>query len=248
MRIPRLYTQTIPALANHIQLDKENSHYLCRVLRCKKDQQVILFNNQDAKEYLVIIKDPSPKQTILELLSTSLVQRESNIHIHLFQALSKGDKFEAVVQKATELGVNKITPVLSERVDYKLTPERIDKKIQHWQKIAISAAEQSQRVFFPQVTKIETLSAAFTTSQMNKLVFSPYASCSLSSTLPQLTSAQAVEIYIGPEGGFSDEELIMAQAHNCHMVSLGSRILRTETAPLAAIAITQAICGDLQQQ
>ncbi|MDA0909995.1 MAG: 16S rRNA (uracil(1498)-N(3))-methyltransferase [Proteobacteria bacterium] len=244
MRISRVFYPEISAQSATITLSAETSHYLIRVLRHKQGHQVILFNNVDGYEYLTEISHADPKKAILQILSKTEKQNESPIHIHLFQALSKGDKLETVIQKATELGVNELTPMLTERVDYKLNQDRIAHKLDHWQKIAISASEQSARVFVPTVNTPQALVDALTIDADIKLFLSPHSNETITHRYQQQSNAKRFAIYIGPEGGFSDNEESLALNKGCHSIRLGKRILRTETAPLAIIAILQALWGD----
>ncbi|WP_119327571.1 16S rRNA (uracil(1498)-N(3))-methyltransferase [Cysteiniphilum halobium] len=244
MRISRVFYPDISKQSHMITLSAEISHYLIRVLRHKNSHQVILFNDSDGCEYLGEIIDADPKKAILQVLSTTEKHNESPIYIHLFQALSKGDKLETVIQKATELGTNELTPMLTERVDYKLNQDRIAHKLEHWQKIAISASEQSARVFIPKINTPRTLADALTIDADIKLFLSPHSSKSIGSLHQYSSSAKRFAIFIGPEGGFSDDEKQLALSKNCHSIQLGKRILRTETAPLAIISILQALWGD----
>ncbi len=244
MRISRVFYPAVSAQSAMIPLSTETSHYLIRVLRHKQGHQVILFNNTDGLEYLAEISHADPKKTILQILSKTEKHNESPIHIHLFQALSKGDKLETVIQKATELGVNEVTPILTKRVDYKLNQDRIAHKLEHWQKIAISASEQSARVFVPTVNMPQALVDALTIDADIKLFLSPYSNETITHLYQQQSDAKRFAIYIGPEGGFSDDEEVLALNKGCHSIRLGKRILRTETAPLTIIAILQALWGD----
>ena len=244
MRVSRIFYPEISSRLSSLTLSSEISHYLIRVLRHKNSHQVIFFNNIDGCEYLSTITDANPKAASLAIESISLKQNESPVKSHLFQALSKGDKLEMVIQKMTELGIHHITPIITEHVDYKLSHDRIESKQMHWQKIAVSASEQSGRVFVPKVHPPLDLAQALQTSAEIKLFLSPYAQTSIQQLQQQFPQATSFNLYVGPEGGFSATEEAFAIDNNCHNIRLGSRILRTETAPLAMLSVLQVLWGD----
>ncbi len=244
MRISRIFFPHILNTHKSITLPPEASHYLIRVLRHKLKHKVVLFNNSDGYEYLTTIIDANPKAACLAIDTLTQKQNESPINIHLFQALSKGDKLETVIQKATELGVNSITPIFTQYVDYKLPTERLENKLDHWQKIAISASEQSGRVFVPQINPPLELIEALKMEADVKLFLTPHSTSSISQLHQQFPGAHHFVIYIGPEGGFSEAEEKLALDNHCHNICLGTRVLRTETAPLAILSVLQAFWGD----
>ncbi|WP_157966571.1 16S rRNA (uracil(1498)-N(3))-methyltransferase [Fastidiosibacter lacustris] len=247
MRVARIFCPEVVMHSNTFSLSTELSHYLIKVLRHKVKHKVILFNNDDGYEYLAEICDANPKSVTVNISTKYLIERESILDIHLFQSLSKGDKLETVIQKATELGVKHITPIITQRVDYKLSLERINTKLEHWQKIAISASEQSGRVFIPKINPPIIFSQALNLTVELKLLLSPYAIHHVQALKQQYPKVSQFNIYIGPEGGFSEDELKLASHHDCQSIALGQRILRTETAPIATIAILQALWGDFNK-
>lgn len=171
---------------------------------------------------------------------------DSPLPIHLYQALPKGDKFDFVVQKATELGVASIRPVLSERVVIKVKNERIAKRRQRWQRIAEEAAKQSRRFDIPQVLEpVPLFSLPVMSPQDLSLVAWEEGDAALSSFLRGLAGPGAIHILVGPEGGFSQKEIGFLRGQNWRIVSLGERILRTETASIALLAIIQYELGDM---
>lgn len=145
------------------------------------------------------------------------------------------------VQKSTELGVTEITPVYTEFGEVRLKADRVEKKLQHWQKIAISACEQSGRLDIPVINKPIALMDLSLNESANKWMLEP----SGSDVLPQSIAENNILLLIGPEGGFSEKEIDWAQRNDFQIVALGSRILRTETAPVAALAILQHKYGDM---
>ncbi|WP_018300798.1 16S rRNA (uracil(1498)-N(3))-methyltransferase [Fangia hongkongensis] len=249
MRISRVYSDTIHAGLTSTTLSSTLSHYLIRVLRHKKSHQVKLFNNHDGIEYLAEITDANSKGCTLEVIDAYKVFNESPIKIHLYQALSKGGKFEAVVQKATELGVNTITPMITEHVDFKLPTEKLETKVSHWQKVAISAAEQSQRVFFPKLSTPmcfnDVLKEKTTIKAADQLfvLLCPHQGISIQKLHKQYPDVKAIHLFIGPEGGFSETENNQS-LDLIERIKLGPRVLRTETTPVAICAIIQTLWGD----
>ncbi len=240
MRTIRLYIpQNLPK-DQLIKLDHETSHRLTRVLRLN-DQTALEVFNGDGYNYQSTLHI-SGKHASISVHHSSENVTESSLPITLVQAISKGDRMDFVMQKATELGVHQIQPVFSQFGEVKLKADRLEKKVLHWQKITISAAEQSGRSYVPKVLNPVTLdSLNINPTESTHLVLSPRATIALQS-IPQ---PSACHLYIGPEGGFSDQEVDFLQQQSCHPISLGPRILRTETAALSALSVTQLLWGDL---
>ncbi len=224
-----------------VVLDKTASHHLIRVLRMKAGAEITVFNNS-AHEYDCVLLDENQKAASIRINAMTECHRESPLRIHLLQGVSRGDRMDLSIQKATELGIDKITPVLCNRTNISLDTERKKKKLDHWQQIIISASEQSGR---SQLVKLDTVSTLETTLQQTmpglKLVLNPTASTSLRA----LDKAEEIVLLIGPEGGLTEIEIELAEKHGFTGVSLGPRILRTETASIACIAALQALWGDL---
>jgi 16S rRNA (uracil1498-N3)-methyltransferase len=163
------------------------------------------------------------------------------LNIHLGLGISKGDRMDYAIQKAVELGVNEITPVITERTIVRLDEKRQSKKLEHWQGIIISACEQCGRSVLPVLNPVSRIDTWLQHSSACKLIFDPFSSQSLSG-LEQQTHAS---ILIGPEGGLSEEELTKSIAQDFTPVRLGPRVLRTETAVVAACSALQILWGDL---
>lgn len=240
MRISRVYCPEVDAKTTQIPLSKSLSHYLIQVLRNKKHATVILFNNQDSYEYYADITEANARQTIVAITDRKIKNNESNITINIFQAIAKGDKFSTIVQKSTELGITSITPVITEYAHANIA----DNKIGRWQKIAIHAAEQSGRVFFPIIHPIATLGEVLSKRSSTNLILSPNATKTIKQLMTEQPKAQSFNILIGPEGGFSQNEITLAAKASYNSIALGSRILRTETASIAISAILQTLWGD----
>ncbi|MBD2857378.1 16S rRNA (uracil(1498)-N(3))-methyltransferase [Spongiibacter sp. KMU-158] len=243
MRIPRIYTSQSLATGTSLELEERAAHYLIQVLRMKAGRQLILFNG-DGFDYPAEITEVGRRQLICTLSDTAeKIRSESPLHIELGIAISKGDRMDLVVQKATELGVASITPLFSERVDVKLPEERREKKWQHWQQIMISACEQSGRARLPDLNPITELDNWITEDKNAlNLVLCP---ARLNETGLSHQQDQNIRLLIGPEGGLSDAEIEQALTQGFHTLQLGPRVLRTETAPLAAISILQYRFGDM---
>lgn len=200
-----------------------------------------LFNG-DGNNYAASIEHVSKKQVLVSVVGSSSNPTESNLNLHLGQVISRGDRMDFAIQKAVELGVSSITPLFSERCGVKLDGERLEKKQQQWQKIVHSACEQSGRSLVPKILPALPFAAwlAEPTKDL-KLTLHPWAS----DTIKTLTPADSIRLMIGPEGGFSEQEMTAALAAGYLGIRLGPRVLRTETAALTAISALQLQFGDL---
>ncbi|NUF26757.1 16S rRNA (uracil1498-N3)-methyltransferase [Gilliamella bombicola] len=225
-----------------ITLDDNAFNHLIRVLRMKVGEEITLFDGTNQITPAVIC-DVHKKSVTVKTASSILDNRESPLDIHLGQVISRGEKMEFTIQKSVELGVSSITPLLSERCGVKLDAERLDKKVQQWQKIVISACEQCGRNVIPiihPVIKLETWCASLTTQL--RLNLHPKAKHGVK----QLPSGkQDISLLIGPEGGLSDSEINMTHDYQFTDILLGPRVLRTETAALTALTALQVHFGDL---
>lgn len=224
------------------QLSKDIAHHAFRVCRIKTNEPLILFNGNN-QEALAVCIDPSAG--IVEIQQINEVSRESPLNTLLIQALPALDKMEFVIQKAVELGVNAIQPVKTMRSIIRLDEARSLKKQQHWEKIILSACEQSGRTQIPALYPICDLNEAFKrhdNAQDAKWVLCPHEGAAPSK--PSFLNP-TLQILIGPEGGFDETEYQLAKSYNFTPVQLGPRVLRTETAGLAALAIAQSLFGDV---
>lgn len=244
MRQIRFYVP-LPFEANqHYTMPGEVARHMSRVLRLAVDDEVILFNG-DGYEYTVKITSASKKQVCVRVNCQSAISRESPLDVHLIQALSKGDKMETTIQKVVELGINRISPVTTNRSNVSLAGERLEKKMQHWQNIIHSACEQTGRNVIPQLSDLTSLNSVLdkeqNTPERLKIVFSPDAVEGLSQSSQ---SPKNITYLIGPEGGLSESETEYAM--HCGFVKLkaGPRILRTETAGPAFLSMMQIMWGD----
>jgi len=248
MRNPRIYQNQALTLDSTITLDNDAFGHAIRVLRLKDGDRITLFNGEKFDgtygEFQAELVNVTKKQAQASIISYQKKNNESPLNIHLGQAISRGDRMDFTIQKSVELGVNTITPLFTERCGVKLSGERLAKRLEQWQKIVMSACEQSGRCIVPIVkpaTNInEWLAQESTAITLN---LHPKAEHSIIS-LPIETSN--VRLLIGPEGGLSDDEIIKANNTGCVDVLLGPRVLRTETAALTAITALQCRYGDIK--
>ncbi len=240
MRISRLYTPTPLATGKHIELDDDNGHYVRTVLRLKKDDPIILFNGHGG-EYLCVVAEVSRKTVSVTVGQWRGRSVESPLQVTLGLGISRGDRMDLTVQKSVELGVNRITPLLTERCVVQFKGEKKPQRLLHWQKIVQHAAEQSGRTALPPLQEVESLQNWVSNQQGLKIFLDPYAETTLMALKPE---TMKVALLTGPEGGFSHNERDLAKASGFIPVRLGARILRTETASLAALAAVQMLWGD----
>lgn len=238
----RLYQTSALNSDELIELDKNPSHHLIRVLRAKPGSEVTLFNG-DGYDYIAELVDDNPKNCHLKIKQQIKVENESSLRITLLQGISRGDRMDTTIQKSIELGVHAVTPVFCQRSGHSVKGERADKKQHHWQQIVISACEQSGRSYIPAVSPVTSFADALQlVNSTSKFILDPQAHLSFN----QLQKpGRDICLLIGPEGGFSDDEIRQASASGFTAVSLGPRILRTETAGPTSIAIAQTLWGDL---
>lgn len=247
MHITRLYHAENLSCGETTRLNAESSNHLIRVLRTKPDSPVILFNG-DGFDYLSRTLDSNARKTTLFIESKIELNNESNLNITLFQGLSRYDRIETSIQKSVELGVKKIIPVICQRSNTKTPKDKIIKKLDHWQKVAISACEQSGRSIIPEVSSIISLNSIeqATNDAALKIILNPCSTTSLNDLALNRTrkNTQSIQVFIGPEGGLSEDEITILQENNFLDVCFGPRILRTETAGPAVISALQLLWGD----
>lgn len=240
MRVSRLYVSAELASGKTIELDEDCGHYIRTVLRLKKDNQIIVFNGNGG-EYACTVAEISRKTVLLNVGQWDDRSIESPLQITLGLGISRGDRMDLSVQKAVELGANHITPLLTERCQVQFKGEKKPQRLLHWQKIVQHATEQSGRTVLPTLPEILHLSDWLVDQQGLKLFLDPYAQQTLAELTPETPH---VTLLTGPEGGFADQERELAKAAGFIPVRLGPRILRTETASLAALAAVQMCWGD----
>lgn len=242
--IPRVHLTARLTVGDHVTLDERARHHIVNVLRLKTGADLLIFNGEggEFKARLFV----SSKQATVELTSYCDINRESDLHLHLVQGISRGDRMDFAIQKAAELGVSRITPVFSRRSISKLEAGRLEKRLDHWRNVLIGACEQSGRCTLPVLETPLLLEHWLdqTAAEPNRYLLDPSADLSLNA-VPR--DATGMTLVIGPEGGFDRQELNYASSRNCLLIRFGPRILRTETAAIAAIAVLQALAGDLSR-
>ena len=243
MRISRLYANVSLHIHETVNLDDDNAHYARSVLRLKNEAQIILFNGQGG-EFLGRVVEVSRKNVRVELQEFIDRSVESNLKIHIGLGISRGDRMDFSVQKAVELGATEITPLITERCVVQFKDEKKSQRWQHWQKIIQHASEQSGRTVLPDFNEIATF-GSWTVAQSSglRIFLDPYAQTSLAQLTPENNE---VTLLTGPEGGFSIAEREAAILAGFTPVRLGARVLRTETASLAALATVQMLWGDFR--
>jgi len=247
MRNPRVYQNSEFTLNDTMKLSDDVFGHIVRVLRLVAGDTITLFNGNEAFQYSAKLVAVQKKHACVEIISQEAVNNESPVSIHLGQGISRGDRMDFTLQKSVELGVNTITPLFTERCGVKLSAERLAKKREQWQKIVISACEQSGRCFVPEVTQPVLLQDWLNEeTKALKLNLHPKAEHSIM-TIPFKFEGdcQNIRLLIGPEGGLSDEEISQANQADFQDILLGPRVLRTETAALTAITALQCRFGDL---
>ena len=245
MALHRLFVDKHLSSGAKLQLDDEQARYIGRVLRLRVGDQLHVFNGQEGEFGAEVLGMARSSATLL-LGEHIDVSTESLLKVHLVQGISRGERMDFVVQKATELGVKRISPILTEYGVVKLDAGRAAKRREHWQKVAASACEQSGRIRPPLIDTPVPLKTWFGEQPKDAdidLLLRPGATTALTAITAPKTK---VCILIGPEGGFSPVEYEDAAVAGFDEVSLGPRILRTETAAIAAIAVMQSMWGDLR--
>jgi 16S rRNA (uracil1498-N3)-methyltransferase len=248
MQRHRFYTPNLPASETVVALDGDEAHHLTRVLRLGPGARVFVFDGEGS-EFECEVLSAGKRLVELKKLNALTDPVESPLELVLGQALVKGDKFDWIIQKTTELGVSRIVPLLTDHADVRWSPEKADQKLERWRRISIEAVKQSGRRRLVQIAAPVSL-GEFCHERQWGLFFSERGGRSLDE-MPSVFHALGVSsngpigVCIGPEGGWSEAEIKKAEEHGYFPVLLGSRILRTETAAITAIAITQHRFGDL---
>ena len=239
---PRMYCDLVLSPGAEVTLPEAAAHHAVSVLRLQPGDALNLFNGEGG-EYSASIVAVNKRETRARLLAFHATERESPMDITLALGISAGERMDYSLQKATELGVAAIQPLATERSVVKLAGERADKRLQHWQHVVIAACEQCGRNRVPAVAPVQKLFAFLANVDRGKrlLLLSPDAATPLKRVAP----ATGVILLVGAEGGLAPAEYQAAAASGFEPVGLGPRVLRTETAPVAALAVLQALWGDL---
>ena len=243
MRIPRIYTDQPLRAGIAVLLPEQAGEHVARVLRLERGHPLILFNG-DGCEYDATLASLAKRAVTAEVGQVREVDRESKLDITLAQGVARGEKMDWILQKATELGVARIVPLVTERTEVKLDEERAERRVAHWRSVAAGACEQSGRTRLPEIQaplRLDRWLSDLDTDVALRLALLPEGDTGLR----QFSQADdGVLLCVGPEGGFSDNDVAMLRHAQFHGLRLGPRILRTETAGIAAIAAMQALLGD----
>lgn len=244
MRTIRIFVEQPLHSSSTATLPAQAAEHVARVLRLGAGDGVVLFNG-DGHDYAATIVEAGKRNVSVAIGDRRAVTTESPLPLVLAQGLARGEKMDLIVQKATELGVQAIVPLLTERSEVKLDPARAAKRLEHWQAVIASACEQSGRARLPAICAplplarwLDSLAPA---NDALRLALLPVASRRTKSLNPTTSGAMLV---VGPEGGLGERDVAMLAEHRFEGLQLGPRILRTETAGLAALAALQALHGD----
>ena len=252
MRLTRVYVDTALIPGSLVELPPDTASHLARVLRARSGDELILFNGH-GREFNGAIETVRGSRVSASVGESRPVDRESPLAITLVQCVPRGDRMDFIVQKATELGVARIVPVLSQRSVVRLDKSQAESKAVHWRAVAVSACEQCGRNRLPVIEAAQPLLNYLGGSSPGtgpRLVFEPESAPQMGTPAPgpggaadaAMTSA---EIAVGPEGGFATEELEAFRVAGFSQVGLGPRVLRAETAAIAAVVWLQARLGDM---
>ncbi|WAC61682.1 16S rRNA (uracil(1498)-N(3))-methyltransferase [Pseudoxanthomonas sp. SL93] len=244
MRLTRSYVDMPLAVGGTVVLPESTANHLSRVLRLREGDPCVLFNG-DGHDHPARIATVGKREVTADILSSHPVDNESPLHITLLQGIARGEKMDLILQKATELGVAAVVPVIAERTEVKLDAERTEKRLAHWRNVITSACEQSGRAIVPVLSTpcaLDEAARGQAKEDTALLTLDPQGEASLGTV--SIDGGRAV-IAIGPEGGWSPRDRETLRQAGFTGLRLGPRILRTETAGLAAIAALQSRFGDL---
>jgi len=244
MRVPRVYTDQPLRAGLEVLLPEQAGEHVARVLRLERGHPLILFNG-DGHEYDATLCALAKRAVTAQITAIRDVDREASLQLTLAQGIARGEKMDWILQKATELGVARIVPIVTERTEVKLDEERAERRLAHWTQVVASACEQSGRTRLPALEPPQRLDrwlGSLGDTSALRLALMPAASMHLQQ-LPQMENGAI--LVVGPEGGLSDHDTALLAQTGFRGLRLGPRILRTETAGVAALAALQAVYGDL---
>jgi len=255
MKIPRFYAPIELSVGETMVLPDSVYRHAIQVLRLKIDEVLILFNGQGG-EYLARLTTIEKRRAQVSIEQFDPIERESPLRLTLVQSLIKPDKMDWCIQKSVELGVQAIRPIITARSVVKLKGDKLEKKYQHWQGVMIAACEQSGRTRLPLLLPILSLEdwllneqsphdASQQTITPLRLMMLPRMKTTLRDLSAQQQNPEMIELLVGAEGGFTDEEVALCLQHKVQAITFGRRILRAETAALAGLSLVQYHWGDL---
>lgn len=240
MRVPRIFTQQALTANTTVELEAGPAHHVAKVLRMQAGRELVLFNG-DGGEYAAVITEAGKRSVTVSVSDCAMPERESPLQTELAIGMSRGERMDWVIQKATELGVSRIQPLITGRTEVKLSGDRLEKRLQHWQQTIISACEQCQRNRLPELRAPLALPRYLDACDTAARYVLHHRT---DQQLKDTTKPASVSLLVGPEGGLSDDEILLAQRHEFNALALGPRVMRTETAPVAALAVLQFHWGD----
>ena len=244
MRIPRIHLEGSLQRGLEVVLPEQAGEHLARVLRLERGHPLILFNG-DGNEYDATLASLARRAVTAAIVGVRPVDREAPCALTLAQGIARGEKMDWILQKATELGVARIVPLVTERTEVKLDEERAERRLLHWQSVVAGACEQCGRTRLPALEPPQRLDrwlGALGQDTPQRLALHPDGDTTLRQ-LPQVENGAI--LVVGPEGGLSDNDIGLLRQRDFRALRLGPRVLRTETAGIAALAALQALHGDL---
>jgi len=244
MRIPRIYTDQPLYPDREVLLPEQAGEHVARVLRLERGHPLILFNG-DGREYDATLATLAKRAVTAEVIDVRDADREAPLRLTLAQGIARGEKMDWILQKATELGVARIVPVVTERTEVKLDEERAGRRVAHWSQVIAGACEQSGRNRLPEIElpqRLDRWLGELGDTPALRLALLPNGDSTLRQ-LPQMDNGAI--LVVGPEGGLSDHDVALLKQAGFLGLRLGPRVLRTETAGLTALAALQALFGDL---
>lgn len=247
MTAPRVYVDGPLASGATIDLPEGPFRHLVQVLRMQAGDTMMLFDGRGG-EYEAVLDTVAKRSATVHVGAHHDVARESALDLTLVQGISKGERMDWTIQKAVELGVRRIVPVTTERTNVHLDAERQEKRLEHWRGVIVSACEQSGRTRVPTLDPLRTYAQYLGIESSGiRFALDPLCDESLVAAMGSAGEGEAISLIVGPEGGLSATELQQASRCGVRGVRLGPRVLRTETAGVVALAVLQAIRGDLRQ-
>ena len=242
--MPRVYIPPERITGEQIALQSREARYILAVLRLGPGDEVTVFDGA-GNEYRTELTEDDERGMYLAIQEGARPERESPLQITLGQALLKGERMKFVIQKATELGVNRIIPLVTSRTIPLVEGERESLRRERWQRIAQEAAKQSGRAMVPEIEAVHELADFLAQSAGARIMLWEGEPAPLREVVKRIDAQAGMTLLIGPEGGFSEQEVTVAQAHGFLVAGLGQRVLRAETATLSVLTIIQHLFGDL---
>ena len=244
MRLSRIYIINPLDEGTEVTLPEQSAHYIKHVLRLKTGYSVILFNGEDQTDYTAYIQF-SGKQVVASIVSSEKKYTESPIASTIIQAIGKPDHMDYFIQKATELGISSIYLFNSERTQTPLKSLRLEKKIQHWKNIAISACEQCGRNQLPTIQYKKNIQDCINNTPSENRLMLDFKGQNFKKLSGNISNQQVFSILVGAEGGLTNDEISISETEGFKAIELGPRVLRMETAGITLLSIIQHYYGDL---